>query len=367
MPALSPALPRTCGLRIPVGEAIRRLAHDAAPGAPGMTRRTLLCELGAHDAGTEHAAIARLLHRPQGGAAWVHWAEATNPSCTAREDCPRSGEVPGQTCALFTGHRGACSFALDSALAEDETRIGRIDDARSVLIHHTLHEDTAVLRAGFDSVLLAWDELRARRIWDRLAAWDQAAVLLIVSRAQMPPTAQDRAGIVDRLVQDSELLTRLWLAGELPNGQDAVTLCEALTRLPAGWQAVVLGGQRAPKAHRSTPRVPLDEAVRTAAGLAAAGADPPEAGRAWEADWDDTDDRRQGASAATRLVRLPFGWRVDAVRRIAHGLSALGAGHEAAMAINLLRGYGVYLAWNAPDRAPHPAPGPVGTLRTTSS
>ncbi|MER5549763.1 hypothetical protein ABT072_47075 [Streptomyces sp. NPDC002589] len=349
MPTLSPARPRTCGTRILLGEAIRRLATDAAPGVPGMPRRTLLCELGVHGHEIEHAAIARFLSRPERGAAWAHWSEGSAPSCTAWEACPRTGDAPGQACGLFTGHPGACTFALDRALVENETRVRRISAALTVLADHADHEYESVLEAGHDSVLLAWDELRARRVWERLTPWDQAAVHRIVSRAEISHTTHDRAGVVNRLVQGSDQLTRLWDAGELPGGKDAAVLCEALTRLPASWQAVVLGGQRSPKSRSSAPRVPLGEAVQAAAERAGAGLEPPEPGPRWRTDWDDVDDRRRGAAVSDRLARLPYGWRVDAIRRTAYGLDALGASHEAALAINMLRSYGVYLAWNAPD------------------
>ncbi|MFF1712212.1 hypothetical protein [Streptomyces sp. NPDC058268] len=317
-----------------------------------MPRHTLICELGAHGPETEHAAVARFLHRPQRGSAWAHWAGEATPWCSARTDCPRIGEGPRQDCALFAGHPGVCTYALDSALAEDETRQRRIDDALAVLAGHTHVESETVRRAGHDSVLLAWDELRARRIWDQLAVWDQAAVLRIVSRAEIPATARDWTGIVDRLVRDTEQMIRLWAGdgtGALPGGKEAATLHEALTRLPQVWQAVVLGGQRAPKFHDSTPRTPLDEAVQAAIAQAEAGCVPPPPGPRWRTDWDDVDDRHHGAARAEGLTRLPYGWQVDAVRRIADGTDALSAGAEAGLAINMLRSYGVYLAWNARD------------------
>lgn len=349
MATLSPARPRTCGTRILLGEAIRCLATDAAPGVPGMARRTLICELGVHGPEIEHAAIARFLCRPQQGAVWTHWAQETAPSCTTGQDCPRTTDEPGQACALFTGHPGACTFALDSALAEDRTRVKRIRAALTVLADHTHHEYESVLAAGHDSMLLAWDELRAQGVWDRLTAWDQAAVPRIISHAYVSRSSRDRPRIVNRILQGSDQLARLRNTGELPGGKEAAVLCKALTRLPTIWQAVVLGGQRAPKSGNSTPRVPLDEAVQAAARHAAAGRTPPEPGPQWRTDWDDVDDRCRGTQEAARLTKLPYGWRVDAVRRIAHGMDACAAVHDADMGINMLRGYGVYLAWCALD------------------
>ncbi|MFB7597612.1 hypothetical protein [Streptomyces sp. NPDC056160] len=313
-----------------------------------MPRRSLICELAVHGRGTEHGAIARILHRPQQGAVWAHWTDGTAPSCTAREVCPRIGDDLGQACELFARHHGDCTFALGNALAEDETRGQRISAALTVLAGHAHHEYGNILEAAHDSLLLSWDELRAQRIWDRLAPWDQAVVYRIMTSADFSQHGRERA--VDRILRGSHQLARLRDAGALPGGKEAAVLCDALTQLPAEWQAVVLGGQRAPKRASSTPRVPLGEAVQAAAEDIAAGKTPPEPRLRWDSHWDDVDDRRRGGSEAARLARLPYGWRVDVVRRIAHGVDALTAGHEAAMAVNMLRSYGVYVAWTGMDR-----------------
>ncbi|QDN54243.1 hypothetical protein [Streptomyces sp. S1D4-20] len=55
------------------------------------------------------------------------------------------------------------------------------------------------------------------------------------------------------------------------------------------------------------------------------------------------------------LASLPYGWQVDAVRRIARGTDALSVVSDAGLAINIIRLHGIYVGWNAPDR-PCPTP-----------
>jgi hypothetical protein len=345
---MDPVLPPTCGTRIPVMEPARSRAYVVAPGVAGMARRTLICGLSSHEPPTEHAAVARPLYPPQRNAVWAHWSGSTAPFFTVREGCPHSGtDADRQVCALFAGHGGLCTFAFDRTPAIDATRVDRIGEALAVLDEHARHEHEAVWRAGHDAGLLTWDELRARRIWDRLAPWDQAAVFGVVSQADVSRAGRGPNGSVEHLARDIRELTGLWAGSGpagLPGGQEAAELWELITRLPEQWQAVVLGEQLAPHSRRT---VPLDTAGRSAAAQASAGQTPPEPGAGESSKWNDMDARERGAVEATRLARLPHGWTVDGVRRAVLGRGELSAGF-AAMAINLLRGYGIDV------RLPHP-------------
>ncbi|MFD4476027.1 hypothetical protein ACFWPU_07915 [Streptomyces sp. NPDC058471] len=60
--------------------------------------------------------------------------------------------------------------------------------------------------------------------------------------------------------------------------------------------------------------------------------------------------RERGNLVGERLARLPYGWQVDAVRSIALGTDALSAVSDAALTINIIRSYSLYLAWNAPHQ-----------------
>ncbi len=234
-------------------------------------------------------------------------------------------------------------------------RVERIADALSVLAVFGHHNVSTVLAAAHDATLLTWDELRARRIWAGLAEHDRASVYRLVGRAESVRTM--RAHLVAELARDAAEVGLLWAPGSpgrLPCGEDAEALLTALAHLPREWRVAVLGGQRPPR----SPRTPLDEAVRYAVQQAEAGLAPPPAARDWAAEWDREEDRARGDLVGERLARLPYGWQVDAVRRMALGTDALAAVSDAALTINIIRAYGVYLAWNAPHQPRRAQPAP---------
>jgi hypothetical protein len=345
---VSPALSPTCGTRLPVMELAWRRAYDVAPGVAGLAYRTLTCVLGSHDSRTEHAAVARPLHPPQGTTVWAHWGDTAGPSLVVSMGCPDGADVDRQECGLFTGHPGLCTFAFGNTPAVDSTRMKRIEWALSVLDDHTCHEHETVWLAGHDAALLTWDELRARRIWERLAPWDQAFVYWVISHAGVPWTGRHRAGSMARFVRDARKLTGLCVGvgpAALPGGEEAAGLWESITRLPETWQAVVVGEQRAPH-RRST--MPFAAAVREVATQAVAGKRVPEPGASDCSKWDDQSARERGALEASRLARLPHGWAIDAVRRTILEGGELSAS-DAAMAINRLRNYGIDLRVFVPE------------------
>ncbi|MGW4735200.1 hypothetical protein ACWEQC_39685 [Streptomyces shenzhenensis] len=322
--------------------------YAVAPGVPGLARRTLLCGLGVHGRKTEHAALARAFLQPAGGGAWVFWSDGAAPSWGARPDCPN--RPPGKPpCNLFACHFGLCTFSLSSIPAEDSTRPHRIDDALAVLAEPARHGYDIQLRAGHDAALLAWDELRARRIWEQLAPWDQAAVYRRVSLAQVPRTAPDRGDAVGQLVRGAQEITQLWASGTsdaLPGGDEAVTLWEALTQLPKDWQVHVVGGQCS-----VTPgaRIPFPKAIRTAAEHTAAGHEPPRPGLHGWSTWNAIADQQHGTAEVGRLARLPYGWQVDLVRRVCRG-DPFSVG-DADQSISMLRSYGIDVRGTEPAEA----------------
>ncbi|WP_143666580.1 hypothetical protein [Streptomyces reticuliscabiei] len=342
---MSPApLPRTCGARIAVTTDLRAHAHAARPGIPGIARGSVVCELTEHGP-EQHAGLIRALVRPEGGAVWATWTTPDEIVCLALYDCGKHGKDQERPCSLFGAHPGRCSYNRDDALAHDPARAALIDAALAVLAGADQHDrpsGSAVRSAAHDAALLTWDELRARQIWTSMLACDHAAMYRVLARADsLRATRASVASTASELAGDVTQMTRLWAPSSsrrLPHGDTAAHLLEALDRLPPEWQILVLGGQRE---HRHLDRIPLDEAVEWAVRHASEGLAPPPAEPDWKAEGDRKEDERRGATTRERLAKLPNGWRVDAVRRIALGTDALGAVADAVLSINAIRSYGV--------------------------
>lgn len=342
-PAPTRTRPRTCGARIPVTAALKARVHAKRGSVPGMARASIVCGLGEHGI-DGHWGIVRDLAAPQGGAVWATWMEGDVPYCLSQDVCPQIGRTRRRTCALFRDHPGVCSFALDVALAEDPGRAGRIETALKVLSVGESHDQQTLSDAAHDATLLTWDELRAG-VWRFLPAGDQAAVYRLVSRTDSVRTMKPDAVVAH--AGDVTEVTRLWSTSSpcrLPRGEIAESHLTVFEGLPTRWQAWVLGGQRL--SDRDTARIPFDEALSAAVRQFDGRHMPPPARRNWEIGWDRKDDREIGARVADRLTRLPLGWRVDALRRIAAGTDAVSAVSDAAMAINIIPVYGLFLAWN---------------------
>ncbi|MEU5193686.1 hypothetical protein AB0G86_06430 [Streptomyces scabiei] len=342
--------PRTCGARIPLAKDLMVHAYAEGRGVGGMVRGSLLCEVAEHD-DDRHWGIARELAEPHGGAVWATWLDGEAPRCLTRTDCPQPGTGSEDKCALFAGHPGVCSHLLDQALRTDPSRVERIDAALAIMATSDRYEIHTVHTAAHDAALLAWDELRARRLWVSMPDCDQAAVHRLVSRAGSVRARDPHA--VAGFAREALEVTSLWQAsdtGRLPCGKIATSHLKILDSLTPEWQAVVLGNQRPPKSwspHASTSRTPLAEALDHACQEAADGQEPPLASDSWAAPWDHKEDRVRGARVAERLTQLPHGWRVDVIRRIGSGTESLAAVSDAMMAINILRAFGLRLAWNS--------------------
>ncbi|MGW1041011.1 hypothetical protein [Streptomyces sp. NPDC002547] len=306
-----------------------------------MARGSVVCELTEHGP-EQHAGLIRPLVRPEGGAVWATWTTPDEIVCLALYDCGKRSKDQERPCSLFGAHPGPCSNDRDDAFLQDPTRAARIDAALAVLAEVDQHDKSAVQSAAHDATLLTWDELRARQIWGSLPACDQAAMYRLLARADsLRATRASIASTASALAADVAQMTRLWGPSSpqrLPDGDSAAALLGALERLPLEWRTLVLGGQRE---HRYQARMPLDEAVAWASRHSSEGLGPPPAEDDWTAEWDRKEDERRGATTGERLATLPYGWRVDAVRRFALGEDALGTVAAAALSINVICGYGV--------------------------
>lgn len=333
--------PRICGVRIVVSTDLRAHALAARPEIPGMPRGSVMCELTEHGP-EQHAGRIRPLARPEGGAVWATWTTPDEVVCLALYDCAKHSKDQERPCSLFGAHLGPCSFARDDALVEDPARAARIDAALGVLTEADQHDMPAVRSAAHDAALLTWDELRARHIWTKLPACDRAAMYRLLARADsLRVTRASVASTASKLAADVAQMTQLWepySPQRLPDGDTAAALLDTLDRLPPEWRTLVLGGQRE---RRYQARMPLDEAVAWADRHSSEGLAPPPPDDDWTAEWDRKEDKRQGATTSERLAKLPTGWQVDAVRRIALGADALGTIGHTAISINVIRLYGV--------------------------
>ncbi|WP_369228502.1 hypothetical protein AB5J52_48535 (plasmid) [Streptomyces sp. R39] len=310
-----------------------------------MSRASVACELAEH--GTErHAGLLRPLARPEGGAVWATWTTPAEIVCLALNDCGKRGQSQESSCGLFLEHPGSCSYEQEDALKEDTTRAARIDAALAVLGGADQHDARIVQTAAHDAALLTWDELRASRIWPQLPACDHAAVYRLLAHADsVHATRASIASAARDLAGDVLQITHLWAPDapqQLPHGDAAADLLSALARIPAGWQSWALGSQRK---SRHLSRIPLNEAVEVATRHGSEGP-APRSESGWEAQRDRKEVERLGPIIRERLRGLPHGWQVDTVRRIALGADALGAVAGAARSMNVIRRYGLYLAWN---------------------
>ncbi|MFC4642350.1 hypothetical protein ACFPEU_09285 [Streptomyces mangrovi] len=306
-----------------------------------MPRGSVMCELTEHGP-EQHAGRIRPLARPEGGAVWATWTTPDEVVCLALYDCAKHSKDQERPCSLFGAHLGPCSLARDDALVEDPARAARIDAALGVLTEADQHDMPAVRSAAHDAALLTWDELRARRIWTKLPACDRAAMYRLLARADsLRSTRASVASTASKLAADVAQMTQLWepySPQRLPDGDTAAALLDTLDRLPPEWRTLALGGQRE---RRYQARMPLDEAVAWADRHSSEGLAPPPPEDDWTAEWDRKEDKRQGATTSERLAKLPTGWQVDAVRRIALGADALGTIGHTAISINVIRLYGV--------------------------
>ncbi|MET8983417.1 hypothetical protein ABZX85_48450 [Streptomyces sp. NPDC004539] len=358
---MPPAKPLTCGARIRVEP---RLIPAPGPGTPGgLLRSSVQCRTAAHGHGP-HWGVLRDTAWTGGRPGWPTWTSWTGRpagllSVHVLPFCPHT-----PACSLAADHPGVCSPLLDPALSTDPGRTVEIDQALKTLTAHAQGSgggtDEAA-QAAHDAALLTWDELRARpRILDALPEGDLATVHRLIGRSGSVPVL-DEAGVRTFLREVTEV-TRLWGPGprdgrRLTHGQAAEFWLGVLTGLPPDWQAAALSGRyeqilpppgspQRPSLAEGPGCVPFHGVLQYARRQTAAGHHPPSPVPHHEHGGYREEDRTLGADLATRLAALPYGWRADAVRRIAYGTTPLDALSEAAQAVNALRHHGIRLAWN---------------------
>jgi len=371
-PMKPPATLLTCGARIRVTP---RLLAAAGETGSGPLRQSVQCPLAVHDRGP-HWGILRDAAgtQPQ---AWTIWSRPVGTTALTPHTLPACPHTPD--CRLFADNPGPCPPHFDTTLREDPARPVLVETALKTLTAHagtgpTGDGTSEAEQAAHDAALLTWDELRARpRIVRDLPESDLAALHRLISRSASVP-ALDPAG-VQEFVREVTEVTRLWIpgaVGRLPHGASAAFWLNILELLPPVWQAAVLSDrpeqilppeqspQRLALVTGPGPRIVFHEVLEHARRQAAIGQDPPTPVPDREFGGYRKQDHRLGADLAGRLACLPHGWRVDAVRRITRGTPTLTAVSEPAQAINILRGYGIRLAWNAATPTAHDPGGPPG-------
>ncbi len=362
-------LPYTCGIRTPVTSGMYRSIHDAAPGCVGTVRASIVCELAEHTAASPHWGVV-LEFADGGGAVWARWSDGSGPVFAQRDDCPAEDAPAAEArCVLFTEHPGPCSPDINPRYKADPARLPRAHTALRTLEKPGRHDRPTLQAASSTAALSIWDELTSSGRWTSMAECDQAALYQLIAG-----TGSHLSSNPENVTELASALTCLAGLCESPKGSllagvtEAVELDARLWKLPAAWQAIVLGGQY----RRNTPtsrwydtdpddrpsrRASLGVALADAEERAARGGHPPEV----EADWPIWSPRRtaledltrRGTETRKRLRNLPYGWRVDAVRRIRGGMNALHAASVGAE-MNVMRIYGPYLgSWNGCEPRRH--------------
>ncbi|MGW7312245.1 hypothetical protein [Streptomyces sp. NPDC054865] len=346
-------LPFTCGSRAAVLSTMWRSIHDAVPGEPGTVRASVICELAEHPPAAPHGGVVLELGDGR-GAVWASWSDGSAPKIfTARDDCPTAGL---QACVLFAGHPGLCSPHINPRYRADTDRLPRVRTALDTL-KDPGGDRLARQAASGTAALGIWDELISSDRWTAMAECDQAALYrrLAGTGSHLSTTPEHVNEMVDGLSGLAGLCESppgTVLAG----GIEAAELTARLWALPKDWQTAVLGGQHQPSTplpsycrseqEVSAPRPALDSAIAHAEQLAARGEGPPRL----DADWPSwsrerfafEDLRKRGTESRKRLGRLPYGWQVDAVRRIRGGVEAVSAA-SVGCDMNVLRIHGLYL------------------------
>ncbi|MFF9076104.1 hypothetical protein ACF1A9_28010 [Streptomyces sp. NPDC014872] len=216
---------------------------------------------------------------------------------------------------------------------------------------------------------LLWDHWNCSGAFEFLAAHDEAAVLHALSvghRVRSEPRSRLGPDFWQSRVDEfrTEAAYSAALLGSLQGSTslitersrkaiEAVHQWQRLRALPFAWQDEVLeklspDRRYSWRADPASALPSLDEALRHAEPAASNGT-PPVPG----------DDRsllagERGQDLVSRLSRLPEGWQTEAVRRMANGVTPLTAVSDAAQSINIVRVFGVYIAWNAPS-PPYPS------------
>ncbi|MFC9266244.1 hypothetical protein ACFTXJ_00450 [Streptomyces zhihengii] len=250
----------------------------------------------------------------------------------------------------------------------DDSTMDRVAAALGTLDHwHTMNWADVAEAAG-DAVHFLWEAWKGSAAFPALPPHDQAAIhhtLAMGRRVHCEP--RSRLGPdywqshIEELRTEAHYAAALRhtshhtpaLAGRAQRATQAVSLHHRLLALPPVWQHTILDqltSRTLFTCHAVPTQAPptLQEAVALAEAAASTGAHPEPA----PARSPTTDVSRQTLMNA--LTRLPRGWQTETIRRIADGTAPMSAVFNASQSINLVRSFGVYIAWNAPS-APHAA------------
>ncbi|MCX4681469.1 hypothetical protein OG413_40435 [Streptomyces sp. NBC_01433] len=230
-----------------------------------------------------------------------------------------------------------------------------------------------VAEAADRAAHLLWDDWNWSGAFESLAAHDQAAVLHALSvgyrvhsepRSRLGPDFwqsrvdefRTEAAYSAALVGDLQGSTSL-ISDRSRKAIEAVHQWQRLRALPPAWQDEVLETLSPDRRYSwradPAPTLPsLDEALRHAEAAASNGTLPKPSNDRWLL----AGERKQ--DLVSRLSRLPEGWQTEAVRRMADGITPLTAVSDAAQSVNIVRVFGVYIAWNAAPSSTTAKPAP---------
>ncbi|MCX4827075.1 hypothetical protein OG883_46410 [Streptomyces sp. NBC_01142] len=220
---------------------------------------------------------------------------------------------------------------------------------------------------------LLWDDWSRSGAFESLAAHDQAAVLHALAvgrRVHSEPRSRLGPDFWQSRVDEfrTEAAYSAALRGDLQGSTslitdrsreaiEAVHQWQRLRALPSAWQDEVLERLSPDRRYSwradTSPALPsLDEALRHAEAAVSNGTLPVPGDDRWLL------AGVRGQDLVSRLSRLPEGWQTEAVRRMADGVTPLTSVSDAAQSINIVRVFGVYIAWNAasPSHTSRPAP-----------
>ncbi|MET9110068.1 hypothetical protein [Streptomyces zhihengii] len=248
----------------------------------------------------------------------------------------------------------------------DGSTVDRVAAALSALDRWRTMSWADVAEAAGDAVYFLWDVWKGSAAFHALPPHDQAAVhhtLAMGRRVHCEPRSclgpDYWQSHIEELRTEAHYATALRhhphntpaVTDRAQRATQAVSLHHRLLALPPTWQHTILE-QLTPRAtfawHAAPPPAPptLQEAVGLAEAAASTGAHPePTQPRSPTPDV-------SGQTVMDALTRLPRGWQTETVRRIADGTAPMSAVFNASQSINLVRSFGVYLAWNAAS-APH--------------
>ncbi|MFJ9468305.1 hypothetical protein [Streptomyces caniferus] len=253
-------------------------------------------------------------------------------------------------------------------MIEHQQDSGSLDELRSALdaldqCGHLPWSDVA--RIAGKVAPLAWDELKARDLWGALPEHDQAAMHRALTIGHCisshgafgtDPLRYWGSDLDDLRTEVAYFAT--WCKPSEPDrwpealdrsqrAAEALRLYTEFRELPAQWQRTVLS-RLEPEPHYEWENTPaptlptLGDACAEATERVARGESPN-----YPAPRPSYGARICPHELYDRFEALPPGWQIEAFRHMATGVTPLRAASDMGIAINIVRVFGVRLAWNA--------------------